>query len=738
MIYENGKTIIDKGLLSSTSAGSWICSNCHINNEAASLKCAMCQRSRLVLLPTKELTVASPQASSSETSPQASSSLAAKFAPACGSWECEVCMLSNKADSNACVACCTPKHSKTGASVPSSSADKFVPLSSSSVVVSNKSGVEKPVTCFTPKQGSDGGPHASKLAVCSGGLKMAMTVGECNTSTISTPSTGSLLQGASAPSGCWSCDTCMVSNKPECLSCIACTAPKPGTSAVNVATGISSSSGIQVGGSFSLAGSSVGQSSAGSVLSFGSSGGFKLSGGLSFGSGLKLGDGGLKVGGGTGGLSLGGSGIRIGGNGGDLGGGGSKFGSGSGGLALGGSGIRIGGNGGDWGSGGSKFSGGSGGLALGGSGIRIGGNGSVVKTSSDGGGGRGEMTMTPQSPQTITTSTKLSAETGVKHVPMPGLIGVLDTSTTQSITSAPCSGYNIGTSTPNIASSQGMGLGGTTSIMFGSVQTSSTTTVVSSNMLPMTSSFGQGSASVCGFGQLSAGSFPTTVPLAQGSGSFFKPPQNELQITTPPTFNFSAGKTNSLQVPTPPLSSSNIGMGGGIALGSHFVFSGTNPPVPSSSVAAAGSLLPSTGALSGSLFQGITTQQNTNPSAPFNFNIKASVPSSVCGPSNVNLFQFSGGSLSTSVASSTAGQLQSLNFAAVGVSTGAPQQTMSSLQFGTAGGSFGEGGLKIGFGGTGATSLLGGKCSVLNSLCSYVREGGMCCKLLRGNVATYC
>jgi hypothetical protein len=38
-----------------------------------------------------------------------SDSLFAKFKPAAGSWECEVCLVQNKSDDNKCVACQTPK-----------------------------------------------------------------------------------------------------------------------------------------------------------------------------------------------------------------------------------------------------------------------------------------------------------------------------------------------------------------------------------------------------------------------------------------------------------------------------------------------------------------------------------------------------------------------------------------------------------------------------------------------------
>lgn len=72
--------------------------------------------------------------------------LMAKFKPAAGQWECEVCMVRNKAEDTTCVAC--------------------------------KS--QKPLKFFQP------------------------------------------------PPGDWTCDTCLISNKDSAISCIACSSARPG------------------------------------------------------------------------------------------------------------------------------------------------------------------------------------------------------------------------------------------------------------------------------------------------------------------------------------------------------------------------------------------------------------------------------------------------------------------------------------------------------------------------------
>ena len=70
----------------------------------------------------------------------------AKFKPSAGQWECEVCLVQNKADVTTCLACTTPK----------------------------------PLKFFKP------------------------------------------------PAGDWTCDTCLVSNKESAISCIACSCARPG------------------------------------------------------------------------------------------------------------------------------------------------------------------------------------------------------------------------------------------------------------------------------------------------------------------------------------------------------------------------------------------------------------------------------------------------------------------------------------------------------------------------------
>ncbi|XP_052244426.1 serine-rich adhesin for platelets-like isoform X2 [Dreissena polymorpha] len=81
--------------------GNWICKICLIQNKKEAETCGACQSSR----PSDKDSNTAVKA----TSPPRTDSLFAKFKPASGQWECEVCLLQNKPDDTKCVACQTSK-----------------------------------------------------------------------------------------------------------------------------------------------------------------------------------------------------------------------------------------------------------------------------------------------------------------------------------------------------------------------------------------------------------------------------------------------------------------------------------------------------------------------------------------------------------------------------------------------------------------------------------------------------
>uniref|UniRef100_A0A3Q3F4A6 Nuclear pore complex protein Nup153 n=2 Tax=Kryptolebias marmoratus TaxID=37003 RepID=A0A3Q3F4A6_KRYMA len=98
-------------------------------------------------------------------------------------WSCDVCLVQNKQSDTKCVCCMAPKPNSPPKSVESK------PLPSNSV------GLESSSTSTT-------------------------------STSVTTKGFGPIF---SKPAGTWDCDTCLVSNKPDAVKCVACETAKPGT-----------------------------------------------------------------------------------------------------------------------------------------------------------------------------------------------------------------------------------------------------------------------------------------------------------------------------------------------------------------------------------------------------------------------------------------------------------------------------------------------------------------------------
>ena len=117
--------------------------------------------------------VAKPASLSSEPVVNLDNDLMKKFAPPADTWSCDVCLVQNKSTDTKCVACQSSRPGATS-TTKTTSAPSFG--TSLNVVVPDNS-------------------LAAKFA---------------------------------QPSGSWTCDTCMITNKPEDSSCAACQTPNPG------------------------------------------------------------------------------------------------------------------------------------------------------------------------------------------------------------------------------------------------------------------------------------------------------------------------------------------------------------------------------------------------------------------------------------------------------------------------------------------------------------------------------
>uniref|UniRef100_A0A8C0F948 Nuclear pore complex protein Nup153 n=1 Tax=Bubo bubo TaxID=30461 RepID=A0A8C0F948_BUBBB len=162
-----------------TAPNTWDCDTCLVQNKPEATKCIACETPKpgtgvmpaltLPVVTDSSVTVTS---SSSSTDTTVTLGFGDKFKKPKGSWDCAVCLVSNKAEDSKCVAC---QSEKPGSSVP---------VTSSSV---------------------------SAFSTSSGGFLD--------------------LDKFKKPEGSWDCEVCLVQNKAEATKCVACESAKPGTKA---------------------------------------------------------------------------------------------------------------------------------------------------------------------------------------------------------------------------------------------------------------------------------------------------------------------------------------------------------------------------------------------------------------------------------------------------------------------------------------------------------------------------
>ncbi|NXW55980.1 NU153 protein, partial [Eurystomus gularis] len=162
-----------------TSPNTWDCDTCLVQNKPEATKCIACETPKpgtgvmpALTLPAVTDSSVTVTSSSSSTDTTVTLGFGDKFKKPKGSWDCAVCLVSNKAEDSKCVSC---QSEKPGSSVP---------VTSSSVPA------------------------------------------------FSAPSGGFLdLEKFKKPEGSWDCEVCLVQNKAEATKCVACESAKPGTKA---------------------------------------------------------------------------------------------------------------------------------------------------------------------------------------------------------------------------------------------------------------------------------------------------------------------------------------------------------------------------------------------------------------------------------------------------------------------------------------------------------------------------
>ncbi|GAA6229991.1 nuclear pore complex protein Nup153 [Lates japonicus] len=241
------------GAMFSKPAGTWDCDTCLVINKPDAVKCVACETAKPGTGLKPSLTLPS-AFSAVKTVPTPAAPVSTgfvgfgdKFKKPDGAWECDTCLVQNKAEDTKCVACMS---AKPGASI-----------------------------------GTSAGASAG------------------SSSSTSTAPVFGLGDKFKKPEGSWECDVCLVQNKAADVQCVACQAAKPGANVEPKAFGssaggtsgsstfgssTSTSGGFKFGTSDSTSGSGSGGfkfggsfSESSSTTTTSSSGGFKF--GIPFG-----------------------------------------------------------------------------------------------------------------------------------------------------------------------------------------------------------------------------------------------------------------------------------------------------------------------------------------------------------------------------------------------------------------------------------------------------------------------
>ncbi|XP_061598453.1 nuclear pore complex protein Nup153 isoform X1 [Cololabis saira] len=206
------------GTIFSKPSGTWDCDTCLVVNKPDAVKCVACETAKPGTGLKPSLTFPSPFSADktiSTPTPPVSTSFSGfgdKFKKPEGAWECDTCMVQNKAGDTKCVACMTPKPGATADTSSSSSApmfglgDKFKKPEGAwecdVCLVQNKASDVQCVACQTAKPGASVEPKAfgsfNSLAGGTPGLSTSTSGGFKFGTTDSTSGSGGFKSGSSA------------------------------------------------------------------------------------------------------------------------------------------------------------------------------------------------------------------------------------------------------------------------------------------------------------------------------------------------------------------------------------------------------------------------------------------------------------------------------------------------------------------------------------------------------------
>uniref|UniRef100_A0A1A9ZB95 Nuclear pore complex protein Nup153 n=1 Tax=Glossina pallidipes TaxID=7398 RepID=A0A1A9ZB95_GLOPL len=243
-----GSTFKSFGFQFKKSDHEWECSVCMVRNKLEAVKCVACETTKKV---EKQQTSPNDNANLSLIS----SSFGSQFKKNPGEWECEVCMIRNKQESNKCIACETSRKGSSSTSIlvaDKGCGDMFKFKSHawecSKCLVTNNIEADYCIACQNKKPGKIDNVVISSGSVAPAssfkfGFAAAKSIDINCTTTITsnictsvTEDSGFKLLAAQQRASKWECETCATRNDISRIKCVCCEQPKPGSNFADACT----------------------------------------------------------------------------------------------------------------------------------------------------------------------------------------------------------------------------------------------------------------------------------------------------------------------------------------------------------------------------------------------------------------------------------------------------------------------------------------------------------------------
>uniref|UniRef100_A0A6P4F2Q9 Nuclear pore complex protein Nup153 n=1 Tax=Drosophila rhopaloa TaxID=1041015 RepID=A0A6P4F2Q9_DRORH len=236
------------------SSTAWECDACMLSNKAEATKCIACETPRKTAAPKiNNFPLVTNNLSSG-------SGFGTAFKPKANTWECQTCLVMNKSEAAECIACQTPNSQARNAgseSVRSNSGSSSSSTSSSGSLSGSSSGSSASSSAApSPARSSARTSGTSSPVIYSIGSSSDTGFLPGSTAETAKPDAGFQKLVAAQKAASWDCDACMAQNDMSRIKCICCEQLKPGaTGSISSSSVVSNSSGS--GGATNSAASSV-------------------------------------------------------------------------------------------------------------------------------------------------------------------------------------------------------------------------------------------------------------------------------------------------------------------------------------------------------------------------------------------------------------------------------------------------------------------------------------------------